>query len=77
MLIPYDPDGEVTEIKTHTCEYHKRQPWDRGWPGCTCSSGYGVRKATPEERAANVKRREEEQKRREQHMRDYDAGLIK
>ena len=77
MLIPYDPDDQVTDVTRHVCEYHKRQPWDVSWPGCTCSTGFISRKATPEERAENIKRREEEQRRREQHMADYDAGKIK
>lgn len=77
MLISHNPDDYVTEVKGHTCEYHKRKPWDSAWPGCTCSGGCSQRLATPEERSENIKRREEEERRREQHMRDYDAGKIK
>lgn len=77
MLIYHDPDDYVVEVTNHTCEYHKRKPWNVGWPGCTCSGGMSSRPATPEERAANIKRREEEERRREQHMRDYDDGKIK
>lgn len=74
MLINHNPDDYVSEVVQHTCEHHKRQPWDTGWPGCTCSAGYSTRLATPEERAENVRRREEEQERRCKHMADYDAG---
>ena len=77
MLIEHNPDDFVTEIKERRCEHHKRQPWDVGWPGCTCSASYGQRRATPEERAANIKAREDEAERRRKHMADYDAGKIK
>lgn len=77
MLIQHDPDDYIVEVTQHRCEHHKRQPWDVAWPGCTCSSGVTQRRATPEERAANIKAREEERRRRDQHIRDYDAGKIK
>ena len=77
MLIHHNPDDYISEFTKHTCEHHKRMPWDTAWPGCTCSAGYGQRRATPEERAANVKAREQEAERRRQHMADYDAGKIK
>lgn len=73
-MIVHDPDDYVTEITHRTCEHHKREPWDVGWPGCTCSSGYSVRHATSEERAANIKAREAEQERRRRHMEAYDRG---
>ena len=76
MLIQHDPDDFVTEIKEHRCDHHKRQPWDVAWPGCTCSTSYGQRLATPEERAENARKREAEEERRRQHMADYDAGRI-
>lgn len=78
MIIPYEnPDDFVVEVKEHRCEHHKRQPWDRNWAGCTCSSSYGKRRATPEEKVENIRRRQEEEARRIKHMRDYDNGLIK
>jgi hypothetical protein len=77
MLIHHDPDDYVTEVKSTTCEYHKRKPWDVAWPGCTCSVSYSQRLATPKERAENIKRRQEEEARRQKHMDDYDAGKLK
>lgn len=77
MLIYHDPDDWVTEVKQERCEYHKRQPWDVAWPGCTCSVSYSQRRATPEERAANIKWREAEEERRRKHVEDYDKGLLK
>jgi len=77
VLIIHDPDDWVTEISSHTCEHHKRQPWDRSWAGCTCSGGISQRRATPEEKAENIKRRLAEEERRRQHMADYDAGRLK
>jgi len=76
MHILYDQDDYVTEVTSHICEHHKRQPWDHSWPGCTCSSGFSQRRATPEERAENIRKRQEEQKRREKHMADYDQGKL-
>lgn len=78
MNIPYEnPIDFITEVKTHTCEYHKRQPWDRNFAGCTCSSSYGRRRATPEERAKNIENQQNETARRLKHMEDYDKGVIK
>lgn len=77
MLIHHDPDDYVSETTSHTCDYHKRKPWDVAWPGCTCSSGYTQRLATPQEKAENIQRRQQEEARREQHMRDYDEGKLK
>ena len=77
MLIHHNPDDYVSESKHHICEHHKRQPWDTNWPGCTCSSSYSLRRATPEEKADNIKQREQEEERRRKHMADYDRGLIK
>jgi hypothetical protein len=77
MLIHHDPDAYVTVHESHTCEHHKRQPWDTGYPGCTCSGSYSQRLATTEERAENIRRRKAEEQRRRQHMADYDAGKLK
>ena len=76
MLIPYDPDGTVTEVKRRVCEHHQRMPWDTTWAGCTCSSSYSTRQATAEERAANIKARQEEQERRRKHIAAYDASKL-
>lgn len=73
MLIQHNPDDYVTEITRHTCEHHKRQPWDTAYPGCTCSSGFTQRQATLAERQENIKRRLAEEERRRKHMADYDA----
>ena len=77
MLMLHDPMDWVTVIEQRTCEHHKRQPWDTSWPGCTCSTSYSQRRATPEERAANIKARDAENERRRKHMADYDAGRLK
>lgn len=77
MLVIHNPDEFVIETTHHTCEYHKRQPWDKSYPGCTCSGSYSQRRATPEERQHNIERRKAEQERRRKHIADYDAGLIK
>ena len=77
MLIDLgDPDDYVTEHKSHTCEFHKRTPWAQS-AGCTCSGGFSMRRATPEEKAENIKRRLAEEERRRQHIADYDAGRLK
>lgn len=76
MLIIHNEDDWVFEHHSHTCEHHKREPWDVGYPGCTCSGGMSQRKATPEERLENIKRREQEDERRRKHMADYDAGKL-
>jgi hypothetical protein len=76
MLSLHDPDDYVTETKSHTCEFHKRTPWEQS-AGCTCSFSMGQRRATPEEKQENIRRRLAEEERRRQHMADYDAGRIK
>lgn len=74
MLNYHNPDDWVIEVHQTTCEHHKRQPWDRAWPGCTCSGGVSQRRATPEERLENIRRREAEQARRSAHMDAYDKA---
>lgn len=76
MMIIYDEDEWVFDYCSHMCEHHKRQPWDDSYPGCTCSGGMWQRRATPEEKIANIKRRDEENERRRKHMADYGAGKI-
>lgn len=49
MRIPYNPEEYITYSKHTTCDYHKRNPFDKSYPGCACSSTYGLRKRTPEE----------------------------
>jgi len=75
MLINYNPDDYVIETTHHTCEHHKRMPWDN-WPGCTCSGSFSTRLATPQERAANIQRRKKEEERRHKHIEDYDVAFI-
>ena len=77
MLAHHDPDDWVVVIESHTCEHHKRQPWDVGWPGCTCGGSYGMRRATPEEREENIRKRKAEEQRRREHIDAYDRGEIK
>jgi len=38
MLIERNANNYKTEITQITCEYHKRNPLDRNYPGCTCST---------------------------------------
>lgn len=76
MMLHHDPDEFVSVHESHTCEHHKRQPWDHSYPGCTCSGSYYQRRATPEERAENKRNRLAEEERRRKHMADYDAGKL-
>lgn len=76
LIILDHPDDVVTEVKTHTCFFHRRTPWVASFAGCTCSAQYSQRRATPEEREANRNAREAEERRREQHVRDFDAGKL-
>lgn len=50
MLVRDNPDDYETVVKQHTCEYHKKHPGDRNYPGCTCSGSWSRRKkrAIPE-----------------------------
>ena len=47
MLIEYNPDEWEVVSESHTCAYHKKNPLDRSWPGCTCSGSYGLRRKDP------------------------------
>lgn len=69
-----DPDMRVPVVTRHVCEHHKRDPWDVNYAGCTCSTAFSSRTATPEERVENKRRREEFEARRAKHIADYDAG---
>lgn len=55
MLITPDHEGYVAESEHRVCAFHQKH---LGEPlaGCICSSYYGLRPATPEERAENHKR---------------------
>ena len=44
MLIKQAP--MVTEVTSHICDYHKRNPQNRNYAGCTCSTAY-VEKIKP------------------------------
>lgn len=44
MLIHFDWDDYESVTDRHTCEYHKRHPNDRSYPGCGCSSSYSLRR---------------------------------
>ena len=51
MLIKQpNPEDMVVVTTNHTCDYHKRNPNDRSWPGCTCGGSYGYRKKTEREK---------------------------
>ena len=69
MMIPYEnPDDWVSVSEHHPCPFHKIAPGE-SYPGCTCSGSFGRRKATPEEREANIKAREAAGKRRSEAYR--------
>jgi hypothetical protein len=61
MIIHYDPDATVVETTHTTCSYHKQNP-GKPFAGCTCSSSYSHRKATPQEYSENRKRRLEQRR---------------
>lgn len=44
MLIHHDPSEWEAVSERRTCEFHKRNPFVRNYPGCTCSSMYGLRR---------------------------------
>lgn len=44
MLIHHDPSEWESVTTHHTCEYHKKNPEHRSWPGCTCSGSYSMRR---------------------------------
>jgi len=64
MMIPYEnPDDYVSGFDNHTCKFHEIAPGEP-YAGCTCVGTYYRRKATPEEREANIKTRLEREARR-------------
>ena len=44
MLIHFDMSEHEPVVTHRTCEYHKRNPEDRSWPGCTCMSVFAMRR---------------------------------
>ena len=51
MLIDFDPDDYEAKSTHHTCDYHKRHPENRSYPGCTCGgSASMVKKPGPTKR---------------------------
>ena len=62
MVIRTDPLDYVSETKTTTCSFHQANPLDK-YAGCTCTVSWSYRKATPEERKVNIKRKDELRKR--------------
>lgn len=68
MLVQHNPDDYESISTQHTCNYHKRNPKDRSWPGCTCSGSTGLRlkkKPQPVEESAMKTAIEEIQARHE------------
>lgn len=43
MIIDLRGMKQVAEVSHNTCEYHKKNPGDRNYPGCTCSAAYSSR----------------------------------
>lgn len=70
MRMPYDPDGTVVEAGSKQCPFHQKYP-EFDYSGCTCSGSWGLRKASPAERAANKKRRLEKETREAQARREF------
>jgi hypothetical protein len=69
MMMPYeDPNDWVSVFENYPCPFHKIAPGE-SYPGCTCSAKYFRRKATPEEREANIKSANERAERRAEAMR--------
>jgi hypothetical protein len=40
MLYVHDPDNYRTEIKSHTCGFHRLHPGEP-YAGCACSTSFG------------------------------------
>lgn len=55
MICIHDTLDQVPYVETTTCEYHRRHP-GKAYAGCCCSIRAGFRKATPEERIANLRK---------------------
>jgi hypothetical protein len=56
MIYKIDPDDFVGTSSLHTCPFHRANP-GVAYAGCTCSGAFSLRKATPEEREANYRKR--------------------
>lgn len=63
MLIVHDPDAYVATTTHDICSFHKKNPDIVSYAGCTCSSSWGTRPATEEERRANRERRLDQERR--------------
>lgn len=50
MLIERNENDYKTEVTNITCEYHKKNPLDRNYPGCTCSTSITSVRKTEEEK---------------------------
>lgn len=70
MLIVYDPDAHVAVSTHYACPFHQRNPDIVSYAGCSCSSSWGTRPATADERRANREQRLDREKRlRERYAR--------
>ena len=57
MIIERNPNYFKIVTTNIVCEYHKKNPSDRNYPGCTCSSSISyVRKTDAEKREDEDKR---------------------
>jgi len=59
MILYHDTIDMVPHHEHTTCPFHQRHP-GKLFAGCTCSSTFGYRKATPEERRKNLERARKE-----------------
>jgi len=70
MYIIHNPDDYVS-VSTHLpCAFHIKYP-DLTFAGCTCTSSFGLRKATPEEKIENEKRRTALERRQAEAYREF------
>lgn len=68
MIMPYEnPDDYVSVFDHKPCPFHKIAPGE-SYAGCTCQGSYYRRKATSEEREANIKAREARAERKAKAM---------
>ena len=70
MLIVHDPDAYVATSTHYTCPFHEKNPDIVSYAGCSCSSSWGARPATEQERRANRERRLD----RERRLREWFNG---
>lgn len=56
MLIKQRP--KISESRHHVCDFHKRYPHRRDYPGCTCMYSYSAREKTWDEMTEEERKHE-------------------